>query len=738
MPLITNNKSSLFNGVNQQAAEYRLDSQVEEMINAYPTIDKGLLKRNPTTKKELTQDISYSHDMWTFAYDRGLSGDEEEKYSINIIDGVMEIINIISGKVYKEANGLSSTNEGYLLPFTGSNGYSATTIKDTTFIINKAVVPEIDYVNFPTPDISYLKEGYLWLKSANPSAAYTYSVTITDAESNILSTSSSATTTTAAATALAANISADANFSAVAVGSTIKITGVNKLVSVDAGDSYGDQASFGWYKSIQYSTDLPKNFSFTDSMVEITGSGTNTFATYWLTYVDSSWIEIKEPSFNGLIDKETMPHILIRNTNDTFTFEPYDKWAEASVGDIDSNPYPSFLNSNTTDGSIIKDIFFFKNRLGFVTERDIIMSEVGKYGNFFRTSTSAVLDSDPIDTTVDTTQAISLEFATYIEDSIMLFSDKAQFKLDGGRILSPKSVQISQTSSYEINKDVRPVFMNDKIFFCAIRGDYTALMQYEIKSTNTTSEAIDITAHVQTYIPSDIIKLSGSPINNMLFLTSASDTETVYVYKYYDDGDKRIQSAWFKWSFNGEIYNCFSLGKQVNILIKRFQNISATNWVVGDGVWDNSKLWDNSQLWVMSPESLTSVEQFESMPIVPVDIDETFLDNAGTDNETLIDTLVALGEWVYSSNGVKDIRGHLKVKTIQISSENGSVFELIVKDNSRNSSRTIASKYTVNRRPMIYGDATNSRVEIHSSFDTGFKINTISFEGALNKRAKRL
>ena len=143
MALITNDRSSLFNAVNQQSAEHRLDNQVEEMINAYPTIDKGLLKRNPTTNKVLSQTISYSRNMWTFAYDRGLSGLDEEKYSINISDGDMEIVNVLSGKVYKEASGLTITDKEYLHPFSGNNGYSATTIKDTTFIINKEIIPKI-------------------------------------------------------------------------------------------------------------------------------------------------------------------------------------------------------------------------------------------------------------------------------------------------------------------------------------------------------------------------------------------------------------------------------------------------------------------------------------------------------------------------------------------------------------------------------------------------------------------
>lgn len=731
MPLISNQFDGLYNGVNQQAAEHRLDTQVEDMINAYPTLDRGLLKRNPTQKLTLSNTITYTHDMFSYAYDRGASN---EKYTINILNGEIEVINVIDGTVYKNGAGLTydGTSQNYLTPFGGYNGYAATTVKDTTFITNKLVEPQLK--TGQTTSDTYQYEGYIWIKSANPSSAYTYNVTITDDQANTVTASNSSTTTTAAATALATTINGNANFSATAVGSVIKVTGVNKLATVEASDSYGNQASTGWGYKIQLSTDLPKNLGFDGAIVKIIGTGSSNFATYWLKYTNSQWQETKDPSIALVMDETTMPHILVRNANNTFTLKAYTEWQDAKVGDVETNPSPSFL----TDNNVIKDIFFFKNRLGFITERTVILSEVGEYGNFWRTTTAAVLDSDYIDATVDTTKVISLEYATYLEDSMLLFSDKAQFKLEGGRVLSPKDIQITPTSAYEINTGIRPLFMNDKVFFCAVRGNYSAVMQYEIKATNSASEAIDISSHIQTYIPNTITQLSGSPINNMLFLTSNDDDDSVWVYKYYDDGGNRVQSAWFKWTYNGTIYSAFSLGRNLNLLINRKNPVAVTDWVIGDGVWDNSNLWDNSQLWVMSGASLTGQNKFETSPIFPQPYTGSFLDDFTTvGNETIIPTVINIGEWIQGGRTGKDIRGHLKFKTVQITSEEGSEFNLVVDDIVRNTTRTIASKYTVGRKPMIYGDAKNIRVSIENATSTGFRINTVSFEGALTKRESR-
>jgi len=819
MSLITNSKSSLYGGVNLQSAEHRLENQVEECINATPTVNQGLLKRNPTETLAVNGNIDYDENMFTYEYDRGLAGDNEEKYSIQITDAGMNIVNVLNGNVYSKGSGLAYEDdaENYMQPFVNQRGYSAVTIKDTTFLANKNVSPQLDpltqggvdnttssvtvyertiwfnkaselnrlwsdgsespqsyfaptkilhshigedpvqgiplfetnlygsitsflvdgasinhvidegkfvhpasvdlfapnigyneyiadvetrlreVLEIPSPELysvdivdetsrkgirvrrydntdftsftaaitinpitdtirstsitldsieadylnsvasssysdtltlaasNYLEEGFIWIKGSNPTAAYDYTYTLESETATYNATDSGSTTTEAAATAIALDINtnASADFLAVANGSIVHISTVDNsiLTNVYMNDSFGNQASFGWAREVQSSRDLPKTLGF-NALVKVIGTNDNAFASYWLQYKDGQWRETLGYATQPKILPSTMPHILVRNADDTFTLKEYAEWTNKRVGDEDTNKPPSF----TQNGNVIKDIFFFKNRLGFITNRTVIMSEVGEYGNFWRTTVSTVLDSDRIDTTVDTTKAIQLEYATYLEDSLMLFSDKAQFKLEGGNILSPKSIQVSQTSAYEINKNIRPLFMNDKLFFAAKRGDYTAMMQYFVSGDGRVSEAIDISSHCETYIPLDVKSLSGSPINNMLFLTAASTPNTIYVYKYLDSGTERIQSAWFKWTYNGTIYGAFSLGKNLHILINRLDPMAVANWVLGNGIWNSDNLWTNDGLWISSPDDLLASDNFETQAIHQQDHTGYFID----------------------------------------------------------------------------------------------------------------
>jgi len=1092
--LVTNSKDSLYGGVNLQAAEHRLPTQVKESINAHPTVNDGLLKRNPTSKLSLTDTIPYKDNMWVYAYDRGLAGDNEEKYSVHITDEGMFIVDTVNGTVFNELNdGLVFDNDeakNYLAPFGGSIGYSAVTIKDTTFLLNKNVQPrmlfksyagdttvqETKYVkklnfspntstvidanlyapykfkkfeghmensNSPQPwhidtfqqdkigledingniltgvgnslfyhtgfsgvsftiydikpatttitidgktasytppvtveyddayetnnvrlssletfaswmtniklriqemlpstdynviidsnfDISIIRydglpidaivsitpdttvfrslpsnfisetetelvpvqadysdgvtssisnetvivtnntydfQGFIWVKASNPTSAYSYNVTVTDNSGNTVTHNETASTTTeTAATAIASAINANSNFNAIAVGSIVKITALtDTIASVETSDSYGNQASFGWAKEVGNYTELPKKLGFGESNVYIKGDISSQFKGYWLKYSNGSWGETIKPNIETVPLDCTMPHILVREfdavTGDVlFTLKQWDGWVSRAIGDNDSNPLPSFME----DGSSIKDIFFFKNRLGFITPRNVVMSEVGVYGNFFRTTVTAVLDSDRIDTTVDTTKAIQLEYATYLEDSLILFSDKAQFKLEGGAILSPKSIQVSQTSAYEINKNIRPIFMNDKVFFCARRGDYTAVMQYHIFGDGRISEAVDITAHAEKYIPVDAKTLHGSSINNMLFISTGSSDDTIFVYKYLDSADERIQSAWFKWEYNGHVYNAFSLGKNLNILINRVQASAVSDGVLGSGIWDGSDTWTADGIWIGSPDDLTSSKNFEVQHIHPQDYKGYFVDasefvedttvienivktatsstlvyncnvqminditislsnnlisayvievgtslgatytatngtltlnrNAaeyvtsvtitindadgtvftgfnfsciGSNTQLLYNTLfqngvtdwtftnwtinygqkdigsiipvyVDLDEWVFKAGNVAQTRGTLKMKTCQINSEVDSDFELEVRDVQRDSIRQVKSRYTVNRKPMVYGDSRNIRLAITNNSEKGFRINSVSLEGNYNSRSRRV
>jgi len=976
MSLITNNKGALINGVNQQSAEFRRDSQVEEMINAYPTITTGLLKRNPTEEIDSSEEPVYSDETWSYEYDRGLSGSAEELYSIYITDQGMEILDANNGTVLNEDNNgiqYEGNAREYLFPFVSRNGYAATTVKDTTFIVNKNKITRMggtntgadahqrarikvfstesaterrvseklydcsgttlrstdphqlkylakqkkrytykasgympDVITVPNPsggtcrsvptkasygsatitltvdgnivklysdkvtqdvgtysyvgdianinqgltktprtfnniladlvvdsnsalkghgytvdhdgtylnvyknDVSdnapvvatisvsfgdpddcacsiaqpcdnyssgqkqvldvatdnffgvitqdsfigfdavspteYQRTGYIWLKRGEPVYGFDYSGSVevqhSDGSTTIydIQEVKAAKKTQVAAEDLSNNINDIAELTSTFDGSIVRIVTVDStdiIIAVNAADSYGDTASFGFAQKVKTISDLPKNMGEYSPTIKIVDA--NDEAAFWVVYKDGTWIETYQPNIERYLDETVLPHVIERHVNASgniyFLIKAYDSWMERKVGDDDTNKIPFIISSETDPSVQIKDIFFFKNRLGFITKNGVSISEVGKYGNFWRSTVMTLLESDAINTFVDSTKALSLEYAVYLEDSIVLFSGKAQFRMEGGDILSPKDIQISQTSAYEINRDVRPINMNNRIFFAAKRGDHTAIIEYFGSRTSDKFETNDITAHCETYIDADITRLSGSPINNLLFATSHNRADTIYVYKYYDSGEERVQSAWFKWIFSGNIYFAFAMNSKLFIAISRLDKAVFSPWVLDDNVeWDMTGIWADDGIWLMSEESVARRNFFEKMNLEPQGYHEDFADN----NSDVITTEVDMGEWVLRAGKTKDIRGHLKFKTVEISSEEGSVFSLSVNDIKRNTTRAIPSNLTVARKPLIFGDAKNIRLSLISDTSDGFRINMVSYEGRISKRAKEL
>ena len=140
---------------------------------------------------------------------------------------------------------------------------------------------------------------------------------------------------------------------------------------------------------------LPE-FSFQDHVVKVINSDSYD-DTYFAKFVADNgtsgvghWEETRDPSRSPGLDGSTMPHELVNTALNTFTFRQF-TWTERKVGDDVTNSHPSFV------GNKIQQAFFHNNRLGFLSNDNVSMSQAAKYFNFYHTSAQIVTDADPID-----------------------------------------------------------------------------------------------------------------------------------------------------------------------------------------------------------------------------------------------------------------------------------------------------------------------------------------------------
>lgn len=330
-------------------------------------------------------------------------------------------------------------------------------------------------------------------------------------------------------------------------------------------DGYNNQAAFGILKSIQKFSNLPVNApdGFT---VKINGEEGSSTDDYYVSYVaeDQVWRECARPSMKNHIDNTTMPHVLVREADGTFTFKCAD-WSVRDVGDEDSNPEPSFI------GGTINDVFYHRNRLGFLSGENVILTRSADFFNFWMTSATKVQDTDPIDLAVSDNTISTLYNAVTFDTDLILFSQEAQFMLSADGVLTPTSANLSPAvTHYEASLKAKPVNAGRNVYFVAERAKYTAVREFFTAADNTDAKDVqDITSHVPNYIPNGVYKIIPSTVENVMLYLTEGDETSIYVYKYLFIDSQRVQAAWSKWDMQGVVYGGQFIDNYLYLIVER-------------------------------------------------------------------------------------------------------------------------------------------------------------------------
>jgi hypothetical protein len=340
---------------------------------------------------------------------------------------------------------------------------------------------------------------------------------------------------------------AGANFAFTRYGSVIHIRKTNTTnFTVTVEDGFNNNAMVAIKDQIQKFADLPANAGVDGFAVEIIGDKNNGFDDFWVEFDNTgtgAWKETLKPNELLGFTASTMPHTLVRNNDGTFTFAPA-TWDDRTKGTSSSNPDPTFVTRKITD------IFFYRNRLGFLADEGVIFSEAGEFFNFYRTTVTELLDGDPIDVQSSHTKVSSLIHAVPFNRRLLLFSAQTQFVVDSGDLLTPKTISIKQSTEFETNGLAVPVGVGNNIYFAVAKGEYTGIREYySVDEVTGTNDATDVTAHVPSYIPKNVYKIAAGLNENALVLLSSSERNACWIYKFFWNQNEKLQSSWSKWTF---------------------------------------------------------------------------------------------------------------------------------------------------------------------------------------------
>jgi hypothetical protein len=351
-------------------------------------------------------------------------------------------------------------------------------------------------------------------------------------------------------------------------GSTMTVTLNNH------GYSNGDQVildvtsgngSDGFYTIANVQTNT---FTVTDAS---SGTTSGNVTVHPVRFGEGVWEECAEPGITTTFDNTTMPLKLTRVLPGTFAINGgsaqsypngafqfgYPDWGKRDVGDDITNGEPSFV------GHRIQKMIFFRNRICLLSEENVILSRVNDFYNFWVKTAMAISNADPIDLQSSSTYPTRLFDAVENAGGLVVFSASEQFLLSSGAeaLLTPETAKITYAASYAFNPDSNPVSLGTTIGF--LNSTAREARFYEIADVSTRNEPTvqEQSKIIAELFPQNLTNVTASTENQLLLFavdsTLHTATNEVWGYKFYEAGDQRAQSAWFRWTLpNPVVFHC--------------------------------------------------------------------------------------------------------------------------------------------------------------------------------------
>jgi hypothetical protein len=292
-------------------------------------------------------------------------------------------------------------------------------------------------------------------------------------------------------------------------------------------------------------------------IVKVVGSAATGADDYYVKFVANAgsgfdhgiWQETVAPGIQYLFDAATMPHVLVRENDGTFTFRKF-AWSGRVAGDAITAPVPSFV------GSKIQNVNLFRNRLVLLADENVITSAADAYDRFWPESVQTVVDSDPIDLSAGSRRINFLMSSLAFADVLLIFSRHGQFRLSSGQStsgsLTPKTAAITQVTAFEMGDVVDPVIVGRTMYFAVPKGEYNGLREFFLPDASgpvPTSE--EVTSSVPRFLPTNLCNLVATAAEEAVFAVSKDQPRRIYLYKFLFQGDNKLQSAWGYWETNG-------------------------------------------------------------------------------------------------------------------------------------------------------------------------------------------
>jgi hypothetical protein len=360
MAAISQKLPNLVGGVSQQPDSVKFSNQLRSCDNFLPDFTTGLNKRPGLQAKGKLANAA-ANGTWFHIF-----RDNNERYIFQFSKaGVLKIWDANSG-LQQTVNSVAAESITYATHASFTD-LDILQVNDYTFVLNRGIT----VAQGSTSSSAYSPFGFVNINTVAFNTDYVITIDGINFSHTTPSNASGSTQNSVQTiiTALVAAINANASYTASGIGNTIFIRRVNNAdFSLKATGGTTGNAVEAFKEVVTSVAQLPREF-FSGRRIKIEGSAETSSDEYWVEFIPSTsgqtsgvghWQEALAPSTVTGMNTTTLPHVIIREANGTFTYRQLDEAsAIASAGSTVVTGVPTLVTvlSATSGGHVVGEDF---------------------------------------------------------------------------------------------------------------------------------------------------------------------------------------------------------------------------------------------------------------------------------------------------------------------------------------------------------------------------------------------
>ena len=233
------------------------------------------------------------------------------------------------------------------------------------------------------------------------------------------------------------------------------------------------------------------------------------------------------------------------------------------AGDDTTNPTHEWITYGLTG------IGTYQGRFVILSGSMVSLSASDKPRNFYRSTISSIVNSDPIEVGSNANSSAAYEWCLPFQKDLVLFSNSHQAVLPSGNTgVTPATATVVPTSGFAVDTTSSPIIVGRTIMYSKPRSQTFFGLMEMVPSSYTDSQytSLDVTPHLPRYFGGRCrFSVSSSTANIALFAPS-TDKHALIVHEYHWEGDEKIQQSWHQWTFPYEVAQAYFALDVITIL----------------------------------------------------------------------------------------------------------------------------------------------------------------------------